>query len=667
MEILRFPLTRFTIFFIPGIVWAYYAKPNIGLLVIASIICFAIFGLALITARRHLRQKIYFGLMICATAFLGGTLSQAAHAYYNEHNHYALKLRNDEKINVVCRIDERLKNSISGARYIANVISQNTHPTAGKILLHFKNFERLPIGTKIIATAQIIPNAKPLNPSQFDYGKYLNDKSIPAQLYLQKSNYKAIGTDKNLSYYADRLRNNMIAALRRSGFGESELQVLHALILGQQQEISREIVKDYQFAGAVHILSVSGLHVGFIMLFVNFVLSRLPKTRRWNAVSLALVLLSLWSFAFIAGLSPSVVRSATMFSFVAVGINLRRSTNTFHTLIVSLLLILVFEPAFIFDVGFQLSYAALFFIVWLQPMLSQLWMPNNRIVKYFWDILTVSFAAQIGTLPLSIYYFHQFPALFFATNLIVIPMLSIIMALGIIVMLPAAFGCIVPFLTNFLEWGIAMLNKSIAFIASFEQFVFTDIPCNFYMLLCGYCSLVAVIIWFKKPSAVKMNFAAIALLLFQLSVLGSMVCAQRQSEFIVCNVSKNTLILVRKGKTISSFGKSTRMITGYAVANFCNRFERFSLQHTYWFANKKILLLNKGARDFNIDADVIILSHSPRINLERWIETRRPEMIVADASNYKTDVIRWKATCQKQKIPFHYTREKGFFKLSELR
>jgi competence protein ComEC len=189
--------------------------------------------------------------------------------------------------------------------------------------------------------------------------------------------------------------------------------VVSALILGQQQDISKEILKDYQYAGAIHILSVSGLHVGFILLFITFLLKPLRKDKLGNTIRLLTIIISLWGFAILAGLSPSVVRSVTMFSFVAVGMYLKRSTNIFHTLLVSMFLILFFQPSFLFDVGFQLSYLSLFFILWLQPVISNLWEPKNKIVSYFWDILTVSFAAQIGAFPLSIFYFHQFPGLFF--------------------------------------------------------------------------------------------------------------------------------------------------------------------------------------------------------------------------------------------------------------
>jgi competence protein ComEC len=161
---------------------------------------------------------------------------------------------------------------------------------------------------------------------------------------------------------------------------------------------------------------VSGLHIGLILLFVTFVLKPIPNNKKGSVLKLIITLSSLWLFGILAGLAPSVVRSVTMFSFVAIGQHLRRSVNIYHTLLVSILLILLVQPSFLFDVGFQLSYLALFFILWFQPLLSRLWKPKNKISNYFWDILSVSFAAQIGTIPLSLYYFHQFPGLFFITN-----------------------------------------------------------------------------------------------------------------------------------------------------------------------------------------------------------------------------------------------------------
>ena len=206
----------------------------------------------------------------------------------------------------------------------------------------------------------------------------------------------------------------------------------------------------------------------FIMIFINFILKPIPNTKKGSFIKLISILISLATFAIISGLSPSVLRSVVMFSFLAIGNHLRRSGSIYHTLLVSILLILLFEPYFLFDVGFQLSYLAVFFIVWLQPVLKQIWTPKRKISKTIWNALTVSFAAQIGTLPLCLYYFHQFPGLFFVTNIVIIPLLSFIMIAGIIVMILTIF--IVPpiLLIEIFEKSIYLLNQTIHIVASFD-------------------------------------------------------------------------------------------------------------------------------------------------------------------------------------------------------
>ena len=149
-----------------------------------------------------------------------------------------------------------------------------------------------------------------------------------------------------------------------------------------------------------------------------------------------------------------------------------------------MLLILLFKPSFLFDVGFQLSYLALFFIIWLQPVLSSIWRPKNKIINYFWDIITVSFAAQIGAMPLSIYYFHQFPGLFFVTNLLILPLLGIIMAVGVLVVLIATFHTVPEFIAKSIEFLIAFLNAIIHWVAFFEccRWYKSSQRCQFFQL-----------------------------------------------------------------------------------------------------------------------------------------------------------------------------------------
>ena len=409
------------------------------------------------------------------------------------------------------------------------------------------------------------------------------------------------------------------------------------------------------------------------MLFIAFILKPIPNTRKGSAIKLISILISLAGFAIISGLSPSVLRSVVMFSFVAIGNHLRRSGNIYHTLLVSMLLILLFEPYFLFDVGFQLSYLALLFIVWLQPELKKIWTPKNKISIYIWDALTVSFAAQIGTLPLCLYYFHQFPGLFFVTNIVILPILSFIMIAGIIVMIIAIFVSPPIFLVEIFEKSIYLLNLTIHYVASFESFVFQNISFNSYYLFSLYFLIISCIVWSKNRTYTHFIAFALSIISLQLSLIYTKKEITNQHELIVYNVKKNTLITTRAGKNITFYTadtilkSSTRnfILNSYLVGNFGILNEPKKIKNTLFFNGKKILIIDStGIYVDKLQPDILILTQSPKINLDRVLADLHPKIIVADASNsYKIQKI-WEASCAKKNIPFHATAEKGFYKLN---
>lgn len=673
MNAIQFPLSRVTIAFIFGILVAHFSTIDFIWATILIAFSFAAFCSVYFWTKRQFIQNSFFGIATYFLSFCIGINTLMIHNSWNQKDNYVNQIQSFDiphHIEIVLR--EKLKNTRYGQRYVALVNRIDNKNCSGKIMLNFKNNclgADVQIGTRLRLFTNIIPHKPPLNPDQFDYGKYLATKSILAQAYVAKSQVQVQHQlMKDAFYYSDVFRSKILLELQEAHFNSVELNVLAALILGQQQDISQDLVRDYQMAGAVHILSVSGLHVGFIVIFLGFVLKWLPKTKWGNFFKLAFILVSLWGFAFIAGLSPSVIRSVTMFSFVAIGLHLKRKTNMFHTLLVSLLIILLFEPSFLFDVGFQLSYLALFFILWLQPLLGSIWQPENKITKYFWDILTVSFAAQMGTLPISLYYFHQFPGLFFVTNVIVIPFLTAIMALGLGLMILALIGITPVFLVRIVEKLISVLNYIIHKIASFDQLVFKEIPINIVLVLSLYTLLIASIVYFKKPTYQKLAFVCFSIILIQLSFFSTQWNIQNKNELLVLHVKKATLIAERNGHNVVVFtnkalGKNNP-IQPYAIANFAKVVEIKAVPRLMYAVNKKMVLIDSSAAyPRNTKPDILLLRQSPKINLNRVFQTCRPRLVIADASNFKSYVSLWKATCSKEKIPFHNTYEKGFYKL----
>ena len=674
MKVLDFPLVKITVSFILGILVCYYWRPTFLIALVALIASFIFFISTYFLARRNSKVNLFFGVSTYFISFFVGCNSLLFNTdSLQKSNYIHCKQAFEAPQFITFTLREKLKSNDYNDRYIAIVNQIDNKAYSGRIIANIQkdsSKNTVIVGNIIRIKTTLQRNNPSKNPNQFDFNKYLANKQIFAQIYCRK---QEITINKNLKkdiwFYASRLHSRIINNLEKANFNKTEMNVALALILGQQQEISSDIIQDYQYSGVTHILSVSGLHVGFIMLFINFILKPIPNTRKGSALKLATILLSLIFFGIISGLSPPVLRSVVMFSFLAIGNHLRRSGNIYHTLLVSILLILLFEPYFLFDVGFQLSYLALFFILWLQPILSKIWTPTHKATVYIWNALTVSFAAQIGTFPLCLYYFHQFPGLFFVTNIIIIPVLSFIMIAGIIVMMFAAFASPPVILVQIFEKSIYLLNQMIHFVATFDSFVIRDISFNFYYLITFYLLTITCAIWFKKPNYIRFTVLLISIILVQVSLIYTKKEAENQQELIVYNLKKNTLISEKIGKTTTLFIRDSlsknNISNSYLVRNYSSLKATNKIRNIMFFNGKKILIIDStGVYENKIRPDILILTQSAKVNLDRVIRDLNPKTVIADASNSLSIQKIWKTSCFKKNIPFHATGEKGFYKLN---
>jgi len=411
------------------------------------------------------------------------------------------------------------------------------------------------------------------------------------------------------------------------------------------------------------------LHIGILLFFFKTLFKPLERLRYSRIFIPALLLLILWFFAILSGLSASVVRAAMMFSVVTFVLYLKRDTNIYNTLGISILFILLFEPNFIFDVGFQLSYSAVVAIVTIQPLFSRLWKSKNKIVQYFFDILTVSFAAQIGVLPLSIYYFHQFPGLFFLTNLVVIPLLTLILVTGLLTFILGSLGIPVSLLIHFLSTLVGLMNHYVAKIASFEDYIIKGIPFNSSLLLMSIITTISIVLWFKKPKFVHLTIALLTLLLFQLTLIFSWEFHRSANEFLILQYPKQTVLAMKIDNHISLWSNEKEVVENYVIKNYLQanfgEIDTISpVQNVMKINQTKLLIIDdKAIFSLPIKPDVVLLTQSPKLNLERLLTELQPKLIIADGSNFKTLVERWQKTCAEKNIPFHSTYEKGFYKI----
>jgi competence protein ComEC len=677
MKVLDFPLAKITFSFVLGILIAYYWLPSIIISVTHLFIGLLFFSTFYLLSKKNKKQNLFFGLSTYYTSFCIGMIALSINTdslQISNYTHYKNAFESPHFIEITLR--EKLKSNDYNDRYIAVINRINNKYYSGRIIINVAKDSiqnSLIVGNNIHVKTILHHNTTPKNPNQFDYDKYLVNKQIYAQIYALKSDI-ALNRKikKDIWFYTSRLQTKIIHNLEKAKFHKTEMNVALALILGQKQEISSDIVRDYKYSGVTHVLSVSGLHVGFIMLFILFILKPIPNTKKGSFIKLITIIISLALFAIISGLSPPVLRSVVMFSFLAIGNHLRRNSNTYHTLLVSILLILLFEPYFLFDAGFQLSYIALFSILWLQPLLKNIWLPKNKIVKYLWEALTVSFAAQIGTFPICLYYFHQFPALFFVTNILILPVLSFIMIVGIVVMLISVFISCPEILIQVFEKSIYILNLIIHSIASLESFVIKNISFNSYYLISFYLLLVASITWFKKPSYNKIVIVLLTIILVQISFIQTKKEIETKQELIVYNTRKKTIITERTGKDITLFSNTfsekeskDNILAAYLVANSGALKSINKIKNVLFFKGRKLLIIDSfGIYEKNVKPDILLLTESPKINLDRVLEDLHPKIVVTDGSNSYSFQMYWKSSCHKKRIPFHSTSEKGFYKLN---
>jgi len=583
--------------------------------------------------------------------------------------HYIKLDLNPEKIWHL-KVREVLKPNSFSHRYIAQIIATDDKQAAGKLLFSISvdsTEKQLQVDDELLIYAKPESIRSPLNPHQFDYKSHLEKQGIQHQIRTDHGSIvKKEKASNTLFGIASNFREHIISKLEKKNFGSEEMGVIQALLLGKRDDISETTYNNYKNAGAVHILAVSGLHVGIILFLLEFFLSPLERLPKGKTIKLILVVLLLWSYAFVAGLSPSIVRAVTMFSFVAYAFYLNRPTNSFNIIALSMLFILLVKPLFLFQVGFQMSYAAVFAIVWIYPKLQKLWFPENIIIRKTWQLLSVSVAAQLGVLPISLFYFHQFPALFFISNLLVIPFLGLILGFGILVIVLALIDFLPQFMADGFNWVIKLMNSVIGWVAQQEGFIIKNIPFDSVQLLLGYLIIIVLVVFLSKP---KWKVALVlfgGIIAFQSWIIWGQMLVQEKEAIILAHRSRNTILFHQLGDSLSILTSDKtnlgNVIDNYAVAETIQKVDTSILKNSYLIGDERLFIVDSLAiLPLEERPDYLLLTQSPKLNLERLLDSIKPKKIFADGSNYPSLIRKWKATCNQKEIPFHYTGEKGYY------
>ncbi|MFY0591446.1 ComEC/Rec2 family competence protein [Roseivirga sp.] len=530
--------------------------------------------------------------------------------------------------------------------------------------------------------------AGPVNPGQFDYRQYLSYQLIDYQHFIG-DNFSLIGQKPPslVMKAAFKLRARSIASIKKYIKDEYAQGVTLALVLGAKDGLQEETLKAFSATGAMHVLAVSGLHVGIIYALIFMVLKRLGLSQRKYRWTLSIIcILTLWVYAFLTGLSPSVLRAVTMFSFVAIGKALSRNSSIYNILAASALALLIYNPYLIVNVGFQLSYIAVFGIVYLQPKLYDLLKPKNFLIEKIWAITSVSIAAQIATAPLSMLYFHQFPTYFLVSNLVVIPAAFIILLMGLAVLLFSVLSSLAAPIAWLLIKIILVVNAVILNISQWSGSTIEGIYLTGLDTFLIYGLLIGLALFFVKKRFVYLKAAFFLAVVFSASQLSHYQVYSNSRAFSILSVTNVSAIDFRSGfqtKLISdsSFQSDIdqqkfnlypmRLLSGGAQNIVNDDLEVESIQsplgQLFYFDGLILLHLDKEiADDFNpeqpIEVDCLILGRNALRDISQLEEKIIYKNLVIDSTNSWFVDKQLSRQLIEAKIDFHSVRQNGYYR-----
>lgn len=573
-------------------------------------------------------------------------------------------------------------------------------PAKGKALVYLRrkgNNHQLQFGDRVLLHLSFQEISDNSNPHSFRYAGFLKGKGITHQSFVAAENWTTFSAPSPFFFrrFAFQARDRLLDILRDNGVTGKEFAVASALLLGYVQELDDALRNDYAATGAMHILSVSGMHVGIIYLFLEFVLLFLDRSRTGRFLKMVILLLFIWFYAFLTGLSPCVLRAAAMLSLPIIGKVLNRPHDMLNILSASLVLILIVDPLLVMDIGFQLSYLAMMGIVFLYRPVYGIFTFTSWLPDKIWAILAVSIAAQIATLPVSLYNFHQFPNYFMVTNLFVVPLSSLIIYTGILTLALGPLPFLSFLLAKILSFLIWLLNSVIHFIEQLPCSTLRGIYPGVFQMFLMYAVIVAGFLMLTTRRAVWAMMFLATLLVLNLLYLHFQLGRLSTSRFIVYNSGGTLLyqfgfqdraIIFYDHYTSPGEGYFQRMgqIAGGELDARGNRLRYFCLDRRgkdgvvipagfdclarrgifYQFYGKRIAVLReKFPRGFHgkFALDYLVLSGNPAVTLKEAMAVFHPEAIVLDGTNSGYRIKKWLEEGRALHIECHSVREDGAF------
>ena len=588
----------------------------------------------------------------------------------------------------VITLKENLVTKEKSFKVLASVeaihLNNTWHNVKGDVLLYFKKDSikpNLKYGDQIVITKNLVKIINSGNPGGFNYARFCSFQNIYGQAFLSSTDYVILPTKKYDGFTKLLLncRIQILSIIKKNITNKNEMSIAEALLIGYREELDRDLVRAFSNTGVVHIIAISGLHLGMIYGLI-VVLFRPFKKYKWsNILKLVTVIVVLWLFSFIAGLPASLLRSAIMFTCIAFGDVVSKKSNIYNGLVVSALIILIINPFSLWDVGFQLSYTAVLSIVIFSSLIKKAVYFKNKLLAAFWNLNAITLSAQILTLPIVLYHFHQFPNLFLFTNLFAVPFSGLILYAEIVLLLFSWSTSIALFIGKIIEQLIFILNQFVLQVNILPFATWESIQISIVQAILIYAFLIAISFWIfnKKKKYLLCSFAFLLSVILVRSV--DFIQRIHQQKVIVYNVPSHTAIDIVDGRKFNYIGDEDLMKDGF-LRNFHIKPSRvlhrinynkelkkiFVKENIILSNNKKILHLTKNLNSIPQQAvwDLIVISKNPKISISKLAAFTTFKNIVFDGSNSLWKINQWKRECDSLHLQYHICSEKGAFEMN---
>jgi competence protein ComEC len=593
---------------------------------------------------------------------------------------------------LVVRIDEPLTEkakSYKAEGYVESVIhNDSVINSPGKILLYFSKNSVQPTlgyGDRILVNKNLQRIKNSGNPGAFDYQRYAAFQSIFHNVFLKEKDWVML-PGKNINHFKQFIftsRENVLSILQKNiPAGKDELGIAEALLIGYTNDLDKDLVQAYSNTGVVHIIAISGMHLGLIYIMLVWIFSKLPVISKLKTMQVVLILSCLWMFALLTGGSASVLRSAVMFTFITLGKNLSKRTSIYNSLAASAFVMLCYNPYFLWDVGFQLSYLAVIGIILLQKPIYNWFYIKNKSVNEIWKLMAVALAAQVLTFPICIYYFHQFPNLFLITNITAVPVSSVILFAEIVLVAFSWIPTVAVYLGKIIGWMIWGMNWIILKVNGLSFAVWDGLSATVVSTWLLYAFVLGVTSWLLNKNKNALLLAMSCLLAFAMLKAFSNWQIKNQQKIIVYNVPQHQAIDFIHGNNYQFLGDSILLSDG-VLQNFHLKPSRISFQLNnrlgtmpslfqqksfYQLGNKKIIVIDHSLQfeglAKKINVDIIIISKNPKLQVIELARTFNCGQYIFDASNSLWKINQWQKECKELLLNFHSVPSDGAFVFS---